>query len=154
MYLNKCKLSMKILGYLLLSVLVFFAPIQGVVLSVGVAIGLDTFFGIWKSVKISGWKSFSSRKLSVVISKSLLYQICILTLFVIDKFILHDIAILYFQVEFIFTKILALVLIFIEGVSIKENFEVATGKDVWGILKKVLARAKEIKEDIDEIKPS
>jgi hypothetical protein len=51
-----------------------------------------------------------------------------------------------------FTKICAIVLIFIELVSIKENIEDAFKIEIWPMIKKLLSRAKEFKSDIDEIK--
>ena len=137
--------------YIFTSLLLFFTPIHGLIISVGIAIIFDTFCGIYKSIKISGWKSISSRKLSEIVSKMLLYELCIICLFVIDKFILHDLLSIWFSTEYIMTKMCAIILIFIEAVSIKENFEEATGKDVWGLMKKSLARAKIIKKDFKDL---
>ena len=47
-----------------------------------------------------------------------------------------------------FNKICAILLIFIELVSIKENIEESFKIDVWKMLKKVFIRAKEIKNNI------
>ena len=57
---------------------------------VGLAILCDTFTGIYKSVKLDGWKSIRSRKLSNIISKMVLYEISIIVLFPIDKFLLNE----------------------------------------------------------------
>jgi hypothetical protein len=46
----------------------------------------------------------------------------------------------------------AIVLIFIELVSVKENIEEAYNIDIWNMLKRLLSRAKEIKSDIDDLK--
>lgn len=148
---QKNKLMKSILIYTITSVLLFFAPIQGLVISVGIAILMDTFCGIYRSVKIDGWGSVSSRRLSEIVSKMLLYQSCVISLFVIDKFVLHDILSMWFSVEYIMTKICTILLIFIEAVSIKENFEKATGKDVFKMLKKALSRAQVIKKSINDL---
>jgi hypothetical protein len=50
-----------------------------------------------------------------------------------------------------FTKLVAIVLIFIELVSIKENIEEALKIDIWKLLKNTLNRAKEIKTDINQL---
>jgi len=42
-------------------------------------------------------------------------------------------------------------LIFIELVSIKENIEETFGVDLWKLLKNSFNRAKEIKDDVNEI---
>lgn len=57
-----------------------------------------------------------------------------------------------FGFEFMFTKICAILLMFIELVSIKENIEEAFKVDIWQMFKKVLSRAKEIKTDINDLK--
>lgn len=140
------------LNYLLSGLILFFAPIQGLLIAVAFGIFLDTFTGIFKSVKINGWRSIRSRTLSHIVSKMLLYQITILLLFVIDKFLLNEFVKLHFTIDFMFTKLVAIVLIFIELVSIKENVEEALKIDIWKMLKNLLNRAKEVKSDINEIK--
>lgn len=139
-------------NYILTGLVLFFAPIQGLLIAVGISIFLDTFTGVFKSIKINGWISIRSRKLSNVISKMLLYQLTIIMLYIIDKFLLNEFVTQHFTIQFMFTKLVAILLIFIELVSIKENIEAALKIDVWKMLKNLLNRAKEIKEDIDLIK--
>ena len=138
--------------YLLTATCLFFAPMTGLMVAVGTAIVLDTFFGIYRSVKVKGWKFVTSRRLSEIVSKMLLYQMCIICLYVIDFFILTEFFQHWFSISFFATKICAILLIFIEGVSIKENFEKATGLDVWSLIKKALGRAHEIKDSIMDFK--
>jgi hypothetical protein len=142
---------MKYINYVSASLILLFVPIYGLLISVGAAIVLDTFTGIFKSVKLEGWCSIRSRKLSNVISKMALYEICILLLFVIDNFVLNEFIKSAFGFDFMFTKICAIVLIFIELVSIKENIEETFKIDIWQLLKRAFARAKEIKSNINEI---
>jgi hypothetical protein len=131
-------------------VLAFFMPITGMVLAVGFAIFLDTITGIWKSRK--NGVPISSRRLSAVISKMFLYQLTIILFFLIDYFILNDILKTIFTTELLLTKVLSLVLISIEVVSINENYKAVRGIDLWASLKKLLSRAKELKNDTDEIR--
>lgn len=142
---------MKYINYTLASVLLLFVPIQGLLIAVGSAIVLDTFTGIFKSIRINGWKSIRSRKLSNIVSKMALYEICILFLFLIDKFLLNEFIIRSFGITFMFTKICAILLIFVELVSIKENIEETFNIDLWKMLKKTFLRAKEVKHNIDEL---
>jgi hypothetical protein len=128
-----------------------FVPIYGLLISVGAAIALDTITGIFKSIKLLGWKSIRSRKLSNVISKMALYEICILFLFVMDKFVLNEFIKHAFGFDFMFTKICAILLIFTELVSIKENIEESFKIDIWKLLKQAFNRAKEIKSNVTEI---
>lgn len=131
-------------------VLTFFMPITGMILAVGFAIFLDTITGIWKSRK--NGVPIRSRRLSAVISKMFLYQLTIILFFLIDWFILNGILKAIFNQELLLTKILSLVLISIEVVSINENYKAVRGIDLWDSLKKLLTRAKELKEDADEIR--
>lgn len=143
---------MKYIQYLIASVLLLFTPIHGLLIAVASAIILDTITGIFKSIKLNGFKSVRSRKLSNIVSKMLLYELCVLFLFLMDKFLLNEFIKHAFGFDFMFTKICAILLMFIELVSIKENIEEAFKVDIWLMLKKVLNRAKEIKTDINDIK--
>ncbi len=142
---------MKYVNYIVSSLILLFVPIYGLLIAVGAAIVLDTFTGIFKSVKLRGWSSIRSRILSNIISKMALYEICILFLFVIDKFLLNEFIINWFGFTFMFTKICAILLIFVELVSIKENIEETFKIDIWKLLKKVFLRAKEVKNNIEEL---
>jgi hypothetical protein len=136
--------------YFFTTLLLFFAPIQGLLISVGTAIALDTIFGISKSIKLG--EKITSRKLSNIVSKFVLYQAAVLLIFTVDKFLLGEFVRIWFSIPFLFTKIVTIILIFIESVSIKENFEEAFNIDVFKMLKKFLQRSKEIKDDIDVLK--
>jgi hypothetical protein len=142
---------MKYLKYILSSLVLLFVPIYGLLIAVGTAIALDTFTGIFKSIKLEGWCSIRSRILSNIISKMALYEVCILLLFVIDKFVLNEFIFKWFGFQFMFTKICAILLIFIELVSIKENIEASFKIDIWSLLKKAFLRAKEIKTNITDL---
>ncbi len=137
----------------LAGLLLFFTPIQGLVITVGMIVLLDTFTGIFKSVKLKGWSSIRSRILSNIISKMLLYEICIVLLFPIDKFLLNDLLIHIISVQYFATKLTCIVIILIEGTSIKENIEEALNIKIWQILRNTIKRAKEVKDDINDLKP-
>ena len=51
--------------------------------------------------------------------------------FLIDRFILNDIILTFFSVEFMLTKVVALVLASIEVMSINENYKIVKGIDLW-----------------------
>ena len=142
---------MKYLNYLISSILIMFVPIHGILIAVGSAIVLDTFTGVFKSVKINGWSSIRSRKLSQVVSKMLLYEVCILFLYMIDKFVLNEFIFKWLSVDYMFTKVCAILLIFVELTSIKENIQEAYSIKIWDMLKGAFLRAKEVKENIQDI---
>jgi len=137
---------------ILAGLLLFFTPIQGLVITVGLIVLLDTFTGVFKSVRLKGWCSIKSRILSNVISKMLLYEMCILVLFPIDKFLLNDLLIKLISVQYFATKLTCIVVILIEGTSVKENIEEALNISIWKVLKSIMQRAKDIRHDINEIK--
>lgn len=138
------------IAYFFTTLLLFFAPIQGLLISVATAIALDTIFGIAKSIRLKD--KITSRKLSNIVSKFVLYQAAVLLIFTIDTFLLGEFFKIWFSIPFFFTKIVTIILIFIETVSIKENFEQAFKVNVFKLLKSFLKRGVEIKEDIDILK--
>jgi hypothetical protein len=133
--------------YLSVSFCLFFAPIKGLLIAVGVAIALDTIFGIFKAIRIK--EEINSRRMSNIVSKFVLYQMSVLLLFAIDKFLLGEFFKIWFQIDNFFTKVVAIILIFIEMTSIKENFEVAFKVNIWKLLKTTIQRAKYIKNEIE-----
>lgn len=136
-----------ILNYLLISFFLFFAPIKGLLIAVGVSIALDTIFGIFKAIRIK--EQISSRRMSNIVSKFVLYEMAILLLYAIDNFLLGEFFKIWFQIDNFFTKVVAIILIFIEMTSIKENFEVAFNVNIWKLLKTTIQRAKYIKNEIE-----
>lgn len=129
----------------------FFFPIKGLAIAVGIVIGFDTFTGIFKTVKLHGWSSFRSRRASDIIGKTILYNIAVLSIYTLDHYLLGEFFKIWFSVENLFTKLITIVLVVIELTSIKENFEEAYNIKIWPLLRKLLTRGKEIKNDINEI---
>ena len=128
----------------------FLMPISGLLFLVGFVIVLDTITGIWKSIKHK--VPVTSRGLSAIASKMLLYQVTVILFYMIDQFILNNIILQFFSVELLLTKILALILVSIEVMSINENYKAVKGLDLWQAMKNLFARAKEIKKEVDEIR--
>jgi hypothetical protein len=128
----------------------FFLPITGILFLIGFAILVDTITGIWKSKKLG--IPITSRKLSAIISKLMLYEVAVILFYLIDRFILNDIILTFFSVPLMLTKILSLVLVSIEVISISENYKAVKGIDLWQAMKLLFARARDIKQDIDTIK--
>ncbi len=127
----------------------FFLPISGILILIGVSVILDTITGVWKSYKLK--TKVTSRKLSAVISKILLYEVTVMLFYLIDYYILNDIVLTFFSVSLLTTKILALVLVSIEIISINENYKAVKNIDLWQSLKNLFARAKEVTQDFKDI---
>ena len=128
----------------------FFLPISGILFLVGFAILVDTLTGLWKAKKLK--IPITSRKLSAVISKLFLYELAVIGFYLIDFWILNDIILKFFSVELMLTKILSLVLVSIEVMSINENYFSIRQISIWQGMKSLFARAKEIKTDINGIR--
>lgn len=127
----------------------FLLPIRGLILAVGISIMADTVTGMMKAYKQKN--KITSRKLSQIISKMVLYQSALLLFFVIDFFLLGEFLALFVGIQFFLTKVLAAVLCFIELKSIDENYKVITGYSLWQKFKEMLARGKDLKEDIEDL---
>jgi len=131
-------------------ILSFFLPIVGILILIAASVILDTITGIWKAKKLK--QPITSRRLSAIISKILLYEATVMLFYAMDKFLLNDIVISFFSIELLTTKILALVLVSIEVISINENYKAVKGIDLWASLKNLFARAKEVTSDFKNIK--
>ena len=134
---------------MLTSILAVVSPVFPMIYIALLAILIDTGFGVWRSVKKGGWKSIRSRRLSHVISKSLLYSGAILFVFLIEKFIAADIVAHFISIDLIMTKIVAFFCVVVEIKSINESYESVTGKNVLKSLREFITRAK---EEADKLK--
>jgi hypothetical protein len=128
----------------------FFLPISGILGLLFALILADTATGIWKANHLK--QEITSRKLSAIISKLLLYELCVILFFLIDYFILNDIILVFFSVPLMLTKVLALVLASIEVMSISENWRIVRGINLFQSAKLLFTRAIDIKNDINKLK--
>ena len=130
-------------------ILSFFLPIVGILILIAASVILDTITGIWKAKKLK--QRITSRRLSAIISKILLYEATVMLFFAMDKFLLNDIVMQFFSIELLTTKVLALTMVSIEVISINENYKAVKGIDLWASLKNLFARAKEVTSDFKNI---
>ena len=127
----------------------FFLPIYGILILIFFCIVFDTITGIWKAKKTK--TPVTSRRLSAIISKVLLYEATVMLFYLMDYYLLNDIVMTFFSIELLTTKILALVLVSVEIISINENYKAVKGIDLWASLKNLFARAKEVTSDFKNI---
>lgn len=125
------------------SIIAVLSPVKPMIYVALLAIMLDTSFGIWRSVKKGGWKAIKSRRLSHVISKSLLYCGAILFIFLVEKYIAADLLAHFISVDLVMTKIVAFFCVAVEIKSINESYESVTGKNLLKSLREFVTRAKE-----------
>ncbi len=123
--------------YLLVSLTAVLAPVAPLLLTIGFLIMADFFLGVYKSFKLK--QVITSRKMGHTISKMLLYQVTILSLFLFETFILDGILPI--------TKIGAGLIGTIEIKSIDESVEALTGVGVWKRIVKVLRRGESKTKD-------
>ena len=135
---------------LIMIILSFFMPIIGILILIASCVLLDTITGIWKARKLK--QPITSRRLSSVMSKILLYEATVILFYLIDYYLLNEIVVSFFSIDMLVTKMLALVLVSIEIISINENYKAVKGIDLWASLKNLFARAKEITQDFKNIK--
>ena len=128
----------------------FLLPIYDIILLVGFAVFLDTITGVWKAIKTK--QKVTSRALSSIISKTLLYEATLILFYLMDVAILNDIVKSIFSVDLLTTKVLALTLLSVEIISINENYKKVMNVDLWSSLKNLFTRAKEIKSNIKDVK--
>jgi hypothetical protein len=93
----------------------------------------------------------TSRRLSAIISKILLYEVTVMLFYLIDYFLVNDIVQSFFSIEMLTTKILSLTLVSIEVISINENYRAVKQIDLWAALKNLFARAKEVTQEFKNI---
>lgn len=126
-----------------ISLLAIFTPIVPFVLLAFAAIILDLYFGIWKTVRLFGYKAIRSRRLSDTITKTLLYVGGIVMIFLAEKFVLKGVSEQYTNIEFILTKAFTLFCLTTEGKSINESYYAVTGKNLWASFVVFVQRARQ-----------
>jgi len=142
-------MSIKNSCFALLGILLaFFAPIAGLVLTVGLLIFSDTILGLYRAHRLG--EKITSRKMSRLVSKLVLYEASILLVFMVDHFLLGELVKMLTSVPNFVTNLAAIGLAGIELKSINESLQLL-GINVWGSLKGMLARTKEIKGDIENL---
>lgn len=111
---------------LLLSLLAVFAPIQSLLVTVGVLIAADTITGIIAAYQRG--EEIRSSGLSRAIVKLFVYQVVIITGFLMEQYMLADLGIPI-------VKLLSGVIAVTEGKSLIENVESITKLDLLKIKK-------------------
>lgn len=122
------------IGVFFASVFGVLAPITAIIYTLTFIIFLDFIFGIVKSIKLK--QEVTSRKMSQSISKVFLYNLLIIGLFVVDKYIL--------QTGIGLEKVGASLIILVEIRSIDEHFTRLFGYSLWDKISEQFKRGKSI----------
>lgn len=134
---------------LIISFISIFVPVVPILLLVGLFIFSDTILGILAAKKQK--QKITSRKLGHIIPKMILYQMAVLTAFLLDVYLLGEFLSYFFQIQLIFTKLVAVSLIFIELVSMDEKFKILIGKTIIESFRDLIKLIKREKKSIEEI---
>lgn len=139
------------LKYLFALAVGLLAPIQGLMVLVGIFIIIDTIMGVIaaKQKKIP----ITSRRLSRFIGKMFIYQIIIIVAFALDTLILGGLVSLFItSITLVITKIAALMLILNEVFSIDEKIRLMNdGKGIWFHFKRLLGVASRLKKEAGDL---
>jgi hypothetical protein len=128
----------------LVAVYSFFAPIQVILLVIGLAIFIDTIVAVRLTTE-----KFSSRRLRKgLVGKMITYQSAVILFFLIDYAMVNEMVKTVFSVDYTLTKLVGLFLASIEVVSIDEKIRVKYGDDKGFIarFKRFISNAKKIKD--------
>lgn len=132
----------KVLLDILLSVCAILAGVKPVLITIGVLIAVDTITGIWLSLK--NGETLNSKKLSHTVSKAIIYQVFIISAFLVEKFIIPELPLLEISSGFIaLTEIL----------SIGENMDGILKMNIFDNIKKIFIRSQNIipPEMVDDV---
>lgn len=145
----------------------YLSPIHVLMFMIGTAIIIDTYIGRWAAKK-KAIKEGKDVRLEVTsrktregfVSKMIAYQVAIILLFVLDKYLFHDLLMYFlptFPIKYAVTKVMGVVLLLIEFDSIDEHYYNVTGKRIKEIIrekirsvKKTIIGAKNFKDEIEE----
>lgn len=122
------------IGTFLASVFGVLAPVAAIVYTLTFIIFLDFVFGIVKSIKLK--QEVTSRKMSQSVSKVFLYNLLIIGLFLIDKYIL--------QTGIGLEKVGASLIILVEVRSVDEHFTKLFGYSLWDKISEQFKRGRSI----------
>ena len=120
----------------------FFTPVLPLIIAVQFFIVLDTIMGLAKA-NLTDQKNSNSFKKGFI-PKVIIYTLIILIVFLADKTITNEFIKYYTSFDFVITRIIALILIFIEIWSIDENFKAIYGVSLIDKFNKFLAYLKSL----------
>lgn len=125
----------------------FFAPIKGMVFLVGLSTILDTCFGIWRAYQMD--EIITSRKARFgLVPKIVAYCSAVCLIYATDVYMINDLTKMAVSVDFISTKLIALLLISIEVKSMDESFQAVKGYSFIEKIKVLILKAKDIKKEL------
>lgn len=133
--------------YFIQAIVLFFAPIKGIIILVALSTVLDTCFGIWKAKQLRHGITSKLFRHGFV-PKVLSYVGATMLVYASDYFIVNELTKTVVSVDFLFTKLIALVLISIEVKSMDESFLQVKGYSFLNRIIEIIVKAKNIKKEL------
>jgi peptidoglycan biosynthesis protein MviN/MurJ (putative lipid II flippase) len=131
------------------ALLIFLSPIKYIVLLVALSTIIDTFFGLWRAYNTN--VSIQSKKLRHgFVPKLITYCFAVIITYCTDFYILNDLTQTVVAVDFLSTKLLALVLISIEVKSMDESFEAVKNYSFLDKIISTVRKVKDVKKEMQE----
>ena len=130
------------------SCLLFITPVLSLVLTAILFVLADTILGIYTSVKLKGWGSFTSTKLYNLSAKIFVYSGSIILAYMMDVHIFEG---SISTVKFALCKSATLFCIITEVTSMNENSMKLGNRSLWVVLKELVTRISGLKKDLKKI---
>ena len=135
------------LSSVLFSLVLFFAPIKGIILMVALSTIIDTCFGVWKAKSLK--EPITSKMFrNGLVPKLLSYIAVVMLVFSSDVFIINGLTLSVVSVEFISTKVIALVLLSVEVKSMDESWIKVKGYSFIDKIKAIIVKLKDVKKEL------
>lgn len=133
----------------------FFSPAAPILLMVGLAILMDTVFAIWK-VYWSTDEKYTSKEMRLgLVPKSIGYCLFVLTFYAIDYAIVNNfVHTLFPNVNYVGTKLVALMLVYIECTSVDESYYAVKGVHLREVFFNMLKTFRKMLRSLNETKKS
>lgn len=129
---------LKHINSLFIACIAILSPVKSLLLTVGFLIIADFIFGIYRAYKNN--EVITSRKMGNSISKLLLYNLAILSVYFLDTYIIGS----GLHLE----KICAGLISTVEIKSLDESFKTIFGFSIWDKLRKIIQRGSSTTKDI------
>ncbi|RAK21611.1 holin family protein [Flavobacterium aquaticum] len=142
--------SLTFLKLALISTITFLSPIKGFLIIISLAVGFDTLFAIYTTIKLNGWKSYQSTKLFNIVVKTFFYMGTIVFAYLIDYFMIEKN--LIWGIPNLITKITTMLWIYIEMKSWDETSQKLGNPPFLTIVNNIIKKAKTFKKDLNELK--
>lgn len=134
------------------SLAMFFSPVAGVFLAVGMFVILDTFLGRWKAKNILPEGSSSKLLRKGLFSKTALYLGFMIAFYLLDFYIVNQFLKAKTGWDFLMTKMMAVLLIYVEVDSMDENIKKVKGYGLKHYFKKIISTIKYALEEVKSVK--